>query len=170
MKKAKKHQKQRSNKVLIIVVVCIAIVVALAGYLYLTISKVSAPDNSSQTAAQQPTPEAAFAPYKASFQIIINDETRIFTDPRYHNKSAEVYIPPEGSRQVQVVVTKPNITWGILFATLPMSLTKDCIVTGTQQTFCSNASKQLRFYINDVESPDALITVIEPNSQLKVVY
>lgn len=170
MKKPKSTKKRRYNKLLIIVVVCIAIASVLAGYLYLTRSKVTAPDNTSQTATQQPTPAPAFAPYTASFQIIINGETRVFTDPRYHNKSAEVYISPEGSRIVQITVAKPNITWGILFATLPMSVTPDCIVTGTSQTFCSNATRKLRFYINDVESPDALITVIEPNSQLKVVY
>lgn len=118
----------------------------------------------------QATPEAAFAPYTASFQIIINGETRTFTDPRYHNKSSDVYISPEGSRQVQITVTKPNITWGDLFETLPMSVDTNCIVTGTKQTFCNNQSQQLRFYINNVESPNALDTVIESSSQLKVAY
>lgn len=177
MKKSKKSKKQLKkqnyNKLIIALIVFFTILIVLAGYLNLTRSQATAPkssDDTDQIVTQEPTPEPAFVPYNATFQIVIDGETRTFTDPRYHNKSADVYITPEGSRQVQITVAQPNITWGILFATLPMSVTKDCIVTGTQQTFCSNASKQLRFYINGVESPDALITVIEPSSQLKIVY
>lgn len=114
--------------------------------------------------------EQKFSPYSASFQIIINGETRTFTDSRYHNKSEVVYIPPEGSRQVQVVVTQPNVSWADLFNTLPMKLSQECIVTGTKQTFCNNDSAQLHFYINGVETPNALSMVIAPDSQLKVVY
>jgi len=171
-KKSKKRLKKKShNKLLMTLALLVAIFVLLAGYLYLTRTQAVAPDMIGQSSdTTQSTPEPAFVPYNATFQIVINGETRTFTDPRYHNKSADVYIAPEGSRQVQVTVTKPDITWGNLFATLPMSVTPDCIVTGTNQTFCTNGSRRLRFYINDVETPSALTTVIEPNSQLKVVY
>lgn len=170
MKKPKNTKKSHHNRLIIALVICVAIATILAGYLYLTRSKVSAPDSTSQTSSQLSTPEPVFSPYTASFQVIINGETRTFTDPRYHNQSADVYISPEGSRQVQITVTKPNITWGDLFKTLPMSVDTNCIVTGTKQTFCSNQSQQLRFYIDNVESPNALTTVIEPSSQLKIVY
>lgn len=147
-----------------------AIILSIAGYLYLTRAKTTAPASTNQNTTQPTKSETVFSPYTASFQIVINGETRTFTDPRYHNKSTDVYITPEGSRIVQITVTKPNITWGDLFTTLPMSVTPECIVTGTNQTFCTNATKQLRFYINDVENTSALTTVIEPNSQLKVTY
>ncbi len=165
----KNAKKRRSNKYLVAFAIFVSIIIVLAGYLYLTRAKTTAPASTSQNNSQ-PTTVPVFTPYTATFQIIINGETRIFTDPRYHNKSADVYIPPEGSSQVQVVVTKPNITWGDLFTTLPMSVDTKCIVTGTKQTFCTNSAQQLRFYINGVESPNALTTVIEPNSQLKIVY
>lgn len=150
-------------------VVFVFIIIAVFGYLYLTRAKTTAPASTTQNTSQS-TPAPVFSPYTASFQIVINGETRTFTDPRYHNKSADVYIPPEGSGQVQVVVAKTNITWGDLFTTLPMSVDTKCIVTGTKQTFCTNATQQLRFYINGIESPNALTTIIEPDSQLKIVY
>lgn len=165
----KKYQKQHKLKILVFALICIVIIVVSIGYLYITKSEVTAPQSNEMT-NEQSAPEQVFASYTASFQIIINGETRTFTDPRYHNKSADVYISPEGSRIVQITVTKPNITWGDLFKTLPMSVDTNCIVTGTNQTFCTNASRKLRFYINDVETPDALTTTIGPNSRLKIVY
>lgn len=167
--KPKKSTKLFRNKIVIILLTAVAIIVAIFGYLYITKSEVTAPQSNEMT-NEQSAPEQVFASYTASFQIIINGETRTFTDPRYHNKSADVYISPEGSRIVQITVTKPNITWGDLFKTLPMSVDTNCIVTGTNQTFCTNASRKLRFYINDVETPDALTTTIGPNSRLKIVY
>ncbi len=163
-------KKRLSNKLLIAVAMIVSIIIIIAGYLYLTRSKTTAPASTTQNSSQPIKAETVFTPYTASFQIVINGETRTFTDPRYHNKSADVYIAPEGSSQVQVVVAKPNITWGDLFKTLPMSVDTNCIVTGTKQTFCSNATKQLQFYINGVESPNALTADIEPGSQLKIVY
>ncbi len=51
-----------------------------------------------------------------------------------------------------------------------MSLTKDCLVTGTKEEFCSNETKKLKFFINDLESPDALDQIIKQDDKLKVEY
>lgn len=51
-----------------------------------------------------------------------------------------------------------------------MKLEKDCIITGTKQTFCTNSAQKLRFYINEVEDPNALDKVIKPNDHLRVEY
>jgi hypothetical protein len=35
-----------------------------------------------------------------------------------------------------VHVRKAGVIWSDFFKTLPMELTKDCLITGTKQTFC----------------------------------
>ena len=106
--------------------------------------------------------------FTARFEIYTNGTKRIFTDPRYHNKSADVYL--EGSDSSLIHVTKTSVTWADFFATLPMSLKKDCLVTGTKQTFCTNETSVLKFFINGVETPDASEKEIQPNDELRVEY
>ena len=51
-----------------------------------------------------------------------------------------------------------------------MSLDKNCLVTGTKQTFCTNKTQKLRFYINNIEDPDALDKVIKNKDSLLVTF
>lgn len=106
--------------------------------------------------------------FVARFEIYTNGTKRIFTDTKYHNQSTDVYI--ERSDPHRIHVKKPGTTWSDFFKTLPMSLTHDCLVTGTKQTFCSNDTHTLRFWLNGVETPDALDVEIQPNDFLKVEY
>lgn len=106
--------------------------------------------------------------FEASFEIYTNGTKRIFTDPKYHRQSSEVYLTPENSSRIQV--KEVGVTWGDFFKTLPLSLTSDCLVTGTKQTFCTTATQKLHFYINEIEVPDALNKEIKKDDTLKVVY
>lgn len=104
----------------------------------------------------------------AKFKIITNGTTRIFTDSKYHNLSKDVYITSQNPNTI--VVKKSDIKWSDFFKTLPMSLDKTCLVTGTKQTFCTNETGKLHFYINNTETPDALDNPIRNNDFLLVEY
>jgi len=104
----------------------------------------------------------------ASFDIYTHGTKRIFTQAMYQNQSPDVFIQnPDPSI---IYVKKAGITWADFFETLPFSLNKDCLVTGTKQTFCTTESERLRFYLNNAESPDALDMKIKPGDALRVTY
>lgn len=105
----------------------------------------------------------------ANFEIEAGGIKRNFSRGMYMNLSKDVYIEsPESSNVVHV--RKEGVTWNDFFKTLPMSLTKDCLITGTKEEFCSNETKKLKFFVNDVENPDALDEVIKQDDRLRVVY
>ena len=106
--------------------------------------------------------------FTAVFEIFTNGTKRIFTAAKYHNKSLDVFIQsPDPSI---IYVKKEGITWADFFNTLPFSLSKTCLVTGTKQTFCSTNDKKLRFFLNGIEMPDALDLMIKPGDTLRAIY
>ena len=106
--------------------------------------------------------------FTASFEIYTNGTKRTFTAVMYHNKSPDVFIQnPDPSI---IYVKKAGVTWADFFQTLPFSLNKTCLVTGTKQTFCSTQNEKLRFFLNDIEMPDALDLQINPDDNLRVTY
>lgn len=86
----------------------------------------------------------------------------------YHNLSPDVYI--ESSNPNIVQVKKVDITWNDFFKTLPMSLSRDCLTTGTGQTFCTEGTQTLKFYLNGQLDADALDKKISAGDQLLVSY
>lgn len=107
-------------------------------------------------------------PYTASFEIYTNGTKRIFTAPMYHNQSQSVYI--EASDPSIIQIKSSDVTWDDFFKTLPFSLTKDCLVTGTKQTFCNSEVGSLKFILNGKEVPEALDLIINPGDNLEVRY
>lgn len=105
---------------------------------------------------------------RASFAIFTNGTFRIFSDPKYHNKSPDVYIPTDQTNIV--LVSGEDITWSDFFKTLPMKLEKDCLTTGTGQLFCSDKINKLKFYINGRFDPDALERKINENDKFLVSF
>lgn len=133
--------------------------------------------NNNNTSSFQKASDATISPVSsaepnievtATFKIITNGTTRTFTDSRYHNLSKDVYITPQDPNTI--VVKKTGIKWSDFFKTLPMSLDKNCLITGTKQTFCTNDNRKLYFYINNIETPDALDKVINNDDNLLVEY
>ncbi len=112
--------------------------------------------------------QTAFQPFTADFKIITDGLTRDFTNSRYHKKSSDVFI--ETSHPNLVHVQKENITWGDFFKTLPMQLTEYCLTTGTNQVFCTGDRGELRFYLNEIETPKVLEMKISPQDSLIVEY
>ena len=116
------------------------------------------------TSAEEP----ADGEIRAKFLIYTNGTRRDFCDSRYHNLSNEVFISPD--KPSEVVVLKEKTTWNDFFMTLPMKITKECLTTGTGQVFCSNETKSLKFYINDILSPGALTREIEDRDRLLISF
>ncbi len=104
----------------------------------------------------------------ASFEIFTYGTKRIFSDPKYHNLNSAVFL--EASDPNTVNVKSEGITWDDFFKTLPMTLNKECIVTGTKQTFCSGNGKSLKFYINNIEDASALDKTIHQNDNFRVIF
>jgi hypothetical protein len=106
--------------------------------------------------------------YQATFAIYTNGVFRIFTAAMYHNLSEEVYIQSDNPNLVHV--KKSGITWDDFFKTLPFSVTKKCLITGTKETFCSNQTKTLKFYLNGVQNDNLLEAEIKPNDKTLITY
>ena len=116
----------------------------------------------------QPSPANIETDIKSSFLIYTNGTLRIFSDPRYHNLSADIYLQSDNPNIIHV--KKAGTTWDDFFKTLPMKLSNDCLTTGTGQTFCSNTNQQLKFYINEILAPNALDMVINDGDRLLVSF
>lgn len=115
-----------------------------------------------------PSLEVNAVDIKATFKIITNGTTRIFTDSKYHNQSKDVFIEKTDPNIINI--KKSGVTWSDFFRTLPMSLDKNCLITGTKQTFCTENGKFLKFYINETEDPNALEKVIKNDDKLLVIF
>lgn len=151
------------KKIIIIGIVVITIAAALIISSNSQENKINSPAIQAQTSPTETITDA-----KASFVIFTNGTLRIFSDPRYHNLSTDIYLQSDNPNIVHV--KKAEVTWDDFFKTLPMKLSYDCITTGTGQTFCSNANQKLKFYINGKLEPNALDMVIKNGDQLLVSY
>ncbi|MBI2049411.1 hypothetical protein HYT32_00645 [Candidatus Roizmanbacteria bacterium] len=106
--------------------------------------------------------------YQARFAIFTNGLKRTFTASMYHNLSKDVYI--EASDPSVVHVKRDGITWMDFFLTLPFKLDKDCLTTGTKETFCTTPNASLKFYLNGVKNDNLLFEEIKDNDLLLISY
>lgn len=142
------------------------IVVFLLGLVFLLISSYSGKTKNEILNDKQSivTP----AEKRASFAIYTNGTFRIFTSPMYHNLSEEVFIEPSSPNIA--IVKRDGITWRDFFSTLPFSVDEKCLITGTKQTFCTNDSSTLQFFLNEERNQKALDQIIEPDDKLLITY
>lgn len=155
---------------IILIAISVVAVAGLALIFFKGKPNLNTPTTSPTSVTEQtiPTQFAEKVDLTASFEIYTNNTKRIFTASMYHNLSQDVYITADDPSVVHV--KKKGITWNDFFATLPMQLSKDCLVTGTKQTFCSGADGKLRFFINNQENSNALNELINEGDFLKVTY
>ena len=104
----------------------------------------------------------------ASFTIITDSITRNFSNPKYHNKSEKVFIATDNPSLIYI--KKAGVRWSDFFATLPMKLTKECLITGDGETLCNKEQGTLEFFLNDKEDKDVLDKVIKQNDKLLVRF
>jgi len=117
------------------------------------------------------SPESEYVesvPFTARFEMYTNGTKRIFTQSMYHNLSPDLFIEASDPHLIQI--KKAKLTWNDFFKTMPFTLTKECLVTGTKQTFCTSNTQKLRFLLNNQEVPEALDAVIHANDTLVVTY
>ena len=124
-------------------------------------------DNSTAI-SPDPSESTRIKDFTATFEIYTNGTKRIFTQSMYHNQSTEVFI--ENPDPSVIHVKKAGVTWAGFFETLPFSLTKECLITGTKQEFCNTESEKLEFTLNGQNNPDALELEIQKGDQLVVTY
>src|SRR3989344_9003383 len=120
---------------------------------------------------QTPTPTLEMpkiVDYEARFAIYTNGIKRVFTNSMYHNLSKDVYI--EASDPSIVHVKKDGVTWMDFFATLPMKLSKDCLTTGTNETFCMTKNATLKLYLNGVRNDNLLTEKINNGDWALISY
>jgi len=106
--------------------------------------------------------------YEARFAIYTNGLKRVFTNSMYHNLSKDIYI--EASDPSIVHVKKDGVTWMDFFLTLPFKLDKNCLTTGTKETFCSTPNATLKFYLNGVRSDKLLLEKIKDGDLALISY
>lgn len=141
------------------------LVIGALGFLLFASSKPEAPHE----ALSSPTPRVEeVSDINASFAIFTNGTFRVFTASMYHNQSDNVFI--ESSNPNVVHVRKAHVTWNDFFATLPFSLSPNCLTTGTGQTFCTNKTGSLKFYLNGRPDPSALEREISGRDKLLVSF
>ncbi len=114
------------------------------------------------------TQESTETNITASFTIITDTITRNFSNPKYHNQSDDVFIAAPEPNLVHVM--KSGIKWSDFFATLPMKLTRDCLITGDDETLCNGQQGMLKFYINDKEDKDLLDKEIKQNDRALIKF
>lgn len=157
-----------------LITISIIIIVSITGIIYLRNYTSSQKQENTPTLNEvaQPTPQLEEAnettDFTATFEIYTHGTRRIFTASMYHDQSQDVFITNPNPNVVNV--KKAEVTWNDFFKTLPFSLTKECLVTGNNETYCTNNAAKLSFYINDEETPDALERPIYPSDKLVVLY
>jgi hypothetical protein len=86
----------------------------------------------------------------------------------YHNLSKNVFI--EASNPNIVHIKKRGVTWDDFFKTLPFKLTRDCLTTGTGETFCTKGENRLKFYLSGVKTNDLLNKEIMKDDKTLITY
>lgn len=140
----------------------IAIIILIFAFTFL--NKPQTPKVSAPTPASTPEVQSI----TASFTIITGNITRSFKAEKYHNRSPNVYITADDPSLVHV--TKKGITWDDFFKTLPMKLTKDCLITGDGETFCDGQNGNLQFFLNDIEDKDLLDREIRKDDKALIKF
>lgn len=116
----------------------------------------------------QTSPTSQIVNKQASFAIFTNRTFRVFSAAMYHNLSEDVFIQADNPNIVHV--KKDRVTWSDFFKTLPFALSKDCLTTGTKETFCTGTNGSLRFYLNGSLDQNVLDREINVGDQLLVTF
>lgn len=145
-------------------------IVLLVFFGFILFNKPQTPKASVKTPSLTPTPtsQKQEADIRASFTIVTGNITRNFKAEKYHNQSPDVYI--ESVDPAIVHVKKIGITWDDFFKTLPMKLTKDCLITGDGETLCNGQVGTLKFYLNGIQAPDLLDRQIKDGDKALIQY
>ncbi len=138
--------------------------------IYLTEQTRNIPSITTTSSPQKLTDEEKID-FQASFAIFSDGLFRDFSAAMYHNRSADVFIAAPNSNVIRI--TKKGISWNDFFSSMPspFKLTKDCLITGTGQDFCTSKSGgSLKFYLNGVKSENLLDLEINDIDKVLITY
>ncbi len=144
------------------------IIILIFGFIFLNKSQTSKTLSPTPTPVTQPTPLPSPINFTAAFTIITDNVTRNFEAAKYHHQAKNVYIKSVDPSIVHV--TAHNITWNNFFKTLPMKLTKDCLTTGDGEILCDSKNGSLKFFLNDIETPNLLEQKIQPGDKILIKF
>lgn len=157
------------NKVLLLIFIALLI---LAFFGYVAYSNMFLSKTPTIIISSTPTPIVTqiedTVDFLASFAIFTNGTKRSFSAPMYHKLSPDAYIEADNPEIIRL--KKTNITWGDFFNTLPMELRKDCLVTGTKETFCNGLTGSLKFYLNGIKEDSLLDRIIEDEDRALITF
>ena len=153
-------------KKLAIPLLIIFIIIGIIRFASLDKSEVGNLQEQAQSTISEPSRESIN--FRASFAIFTNGLNRSFTAAMYHNLSDDAFITSDNPNIV--LVKKPGTTWDDFFRTLPFKLSKDCLTTGTGQTFCTNETGVLQFYLNGERVNDLLSREIKDGDRTLITY
>lgn len=86
------------------------------------------------------------AHHHQTFLIFINGELRRLDDARYFGASPYAHIHDYSHAEIHSHAT--NMTFGFFLQTIGISFTDNCISFDGKESYCTNASHDLRFYID----------------------
>ena len=150
-----------------IVSLVVILIIIIGGFLFLQ-TKTQIASTPSQSISPSPSSVDEKVNITVSFTIITDNITRSFKAEKYHNKSADVFITADNPSIVHV--KKAGIRWDDFFKTLPMKLTKTCLITGDGETLCDGKDGTLKFYLNDVEDKDLLDKEIKQGDSILIKF
>lgn len=99
----------------------------------------------------------------ANIRVLVDGAPVDFSLPKYQSRVGEElneFIHFHDGIGNVFHVHKKGMTLKDLFSSLGMTLTKDCLVTDTKQSYCSGSGKTLKLYVNNKVSP--LYEMYEP--------
>lgn len=129
---------------------------------------IQSPPIQNEIGQSSPPESGSQNPYiNAKFTIYTLGTKRDFSNPMYQNLSSSAYI---ASGTGEDIIALRGTTWGDFFDTLPFSIDKECLVTGTGQKFCTNNLRSLNFYINGEIDSNLLSKNIEDRDELVIKF
>lgn len=107
-------------------------------------------------------------PVAATFLIYLHGLPKELKNADFFNQSSRVFISTANPRVVQVKTL--GVTWDDFFETLPMTFSKECLVSEVNQEFCTYNDLKLYYYLNGKEEEDIFSKEIKNGDKLLVTY
>jgi len=109
----------------------------------------------------------------ADFKVFVNGHSIDFAENKYYMKSGFLHLDDNQNKQDASGVLHIHATgvplW-IFFRSIGMDFNKDCITLETQQKFCNDGNKKLKFFINGKENNDFENYVFKDLDKILISY
>ncbi len=91
----------------------------------------------------------------ADFKVYIDGKEIDFSRKEYNEKSSSIHLHLDNPYGPYVLhIEASNASIGMFFRSIGMELNKNCLVAGTQRSYCNSGGKRLRMFVNGEENFD----------------